>query len=63
MSALRVTDPFDPEPAAPPVPQLSWPQRRPGAAVAETGDAEPRQPDDGAARSWRRYARPAPQSA
>ncbi|MBK1614041.1 hypothetical protein CKO44_11240 [Rubrivivax gelatinosus] len=63
MSALRVTDPFDPEPAAPPVPQLSWPQRRPGAAVAETESSEARQQDERAERSWRRHARPALQRA
>ncbi|MGC4075576.1 MAG: hypothetical protein QM702_00795 [Rubrivivax sp.] len=64
MCALRITDPFDPEPAAPPVPQLAWPQRHAPAADAARGgeDAAPAHAN-GAERSWRRYARPAPQRA
>ncbi|MCD0417618.1 hypothetical protein LOC51_10380 [Rubrivivax sp. JA1024] len=57
MCALRVTDPFDPEPAAPPVPQLAWPRRHAAPPAAEHGDADTgRRP--AAERSWRRHAHP-----
>jgi hypothetical protein len=55
MCAHRVTDPFDPEPSATPVPQLPWP-RRAQREVDEGADASPSaSPPPGGERCWRRY--------
>ncbi|TCP03761.1 hypothetical protein [Rubrivivax gelatinosus] len=58
MCALRVTDPFDPEPAAAAVPQPPWPQRAQALPPADAG-LRPAEPSAVAGRCWRRYARPA----
>ncbi|BAL96863.1 hypothetical protein [Rubrivivax gelatinosus] len=63
MCALRITDPFDPEPAAPPVPQLAWPQRHAPAAESSRAENPAGAAEPHGDRSWRRYARPAPQRA
>lgn len=56
MCALRVTDPFDNEPAAAPVPQLPWPTRqRPAGDDDDTRATASANPPPGGERCWRRY--------